>query len=57
MVCKSKMILCKWNNQSFIQIYIDRFKSLYKNIKSNKLLLNKIKTKEISYDKIKYKSS
>ena len=53
MICKNKFILCKWNNQSFVQIYIDRFKSIYKNIKSNQSLLEKIKTNKISYDKIK----
>jgi len=49
---KKKKIICKWENVKFLQLYLDKFRSLYNNIKrkgmiKNKYLLKKIKNNEI----------
>ena len=46
--CKKRNIVRKWDNKYFVQIYIDRFKSIYVNINpkstaGTRSLLNKIK--------------
>jgi transcription elongation factor S-II len=43
----SRKIVKKWENPHFSQIYIDRLRSIYLNLK-NESLLNQIKNKEIS---------
>lgn len=43
----SKKIVKKWENNCFTQIYIDRLRSIYFNLK-NPDLLNQIKSKEVS---------
>jgi transcription elongation factor S-II len=50
--CKERNIVRKWENKYFVQIYIDRFKSIYMNINpkstaGSRKLLNKIKKKKI----------
>ena len=50
--CKKRNIVRKWDNKYFVQIYIDRFKSIYVNINpkstaGTRSLLNKIKKKKI----------
>lgn len=50
--CKNRNIVRKWDNKYFVQIYIDRFKSIYLNINpkssaGTRGLLNKIKKKKI----------
>ena len=50
--CKHRNIVRKWDNKYFVQIYIDRFKSIYLNINpkstaGTRSLLNKIKKKKI----------
>ena len=49
--CKERNIVRKWENKYFVQIYIDRFKSIYLNINpkstaGTRTLLNKIKKEE-----------
>ena len=42
----SRKIVKKWENTQFVQLYIDRMRSIYINLK-NELLLNQLKSKEI----------
>ena len=42
-----KNVIKKWNNKYFIQIYIDRFRSIWFNL-SNEVFINKIKSGEIT---------
>jgi transcription elongation factor S-II len=49
---KERKIVRKWDNKHFIQIYLDRFRSINNNINPksstfNKTLLKKVKTKKI----------
>ena len=51
--CKSKNIIRKWENKFFVQIYLDKLKSIYYNIhpeylNSSKKLLDDIKNKKYS---------
>ena len=41
-------IVRKWENKYFVNIYVNRWRSLYLNFKNNKSLVEKIKTKQIS---------
>lgn len=43
----SRKIVKKWDNPLFVQLYIDRLRSVYINLK-NETLLNQIKNKEIA---------
>lgn len=43
-----KNIVKKWENKYFMQLYVNRFRSVYTNIKTNEILLEKIKNGEIS---------
>ena len=43
----SRKIVPKWENQQFVQIYLDRLRSIYLNLK-NEDLLKQIKSKEIT---------
>lgn len=43
----SKKIIKKWNNPRFVQIYLDRLRSIYINLK-NPTFLNQIKNGEVS---------
>jgi DNA-directed RNA polymerase subunit M/transcription elongation factor TFIIS len=47
----SKVIVKKWENPPFVQLYIDRLRSIYINLKNEKLL-QQIKTKEIASQSI-----
>jgi DNA-directed RNA polymerase subunit M/transcription elongation factor TFIIS len=47
----SKNIVKKWDNPSFINLYIDRLRSVYMNLK-NVEFLEKIKSKEILAEKV-----
>lgn len=38
---KKKKIVRKWDNKYFVQLYIDRFRSIYQNINPKSSLLNK----------------
>tara|TARA_Y100000992_G_scaffold302709_1_gene278676 strand:+ start:7089 stop:7604 length:516 start_codon:yes stop_codon:yes gene_type:complete len=54
MECENKKIMKKWDNPFFVQIYIDRFRSLYLNLKNNtslreNLIQKKIKLKDFVY--------
>ena len=56
---KSKDVVRKWENKYFLQIYNDRFKSIYFNLNPkistcNKDLVEKIKTKKIKSTKLTY---
>tara|TARA_A100001015_G_C14916986_1_gene682757 strand:+ start:686 stop:1210 length:525 start_codon:yes stop_codon:yes gene_type:complete len=57
--CKQRKIVRKWDNKYFVQIYTNRLRSIYKNINPkyteyNKNLLNKLKKKEISPQKLAF---
>ena len=45
---KKLIIVRKWENKYFVNIYVNRWRSLYLNFKNNKSLVEKIKTKQIS---------
>ena len=45
-----------WSNQYFVQIYADRLRSIYTNLKSNKELLRKLQDKEIKAHRLSYMS-
>jgi DNA-directed RNA polymerase subunit M/transcription elongation factor TFIIS len=47
----SKNIVKKWDNPSFVNLYIDRLRSVYMNLK-NPQFLEKIKLKEIPAEKV-----
>ena len=56
---KKRKIVRKWDNKYFVQIYINRFRSIYSNInpafsKENKQLLKKLKTKKITPEKLAF---
>ena len=58
---KKKKIVRKWTNKNFIQIYTNRFRSVYSNIhpKSkicNKILLKKLKNRKLSPKKLAFMS-
>ena len=42
-----KKIIKKWENQLFVQLYIDRLRTIYINLK-NENILNQLKSKEIT---------
>ena len=56
---KEKSVVRKWENKYFVQIYRDRFKTIYFNLNPkvstsnkdlfNKIMSNKLKTKELTY--------
>ena len=50
---ESKKIVKKWDNQHFVQIYIDRFRSIYLNLK-NAELLQQIKNNEITVQSVAF---
>jgi DNA-directed RNA polymerase subunit M/transcription elongation factor TFIIS len=43
----SRKIVKKWENKQFIQLYMDRMRTIYINMK-NEVLLNQLKSKEIT---------
>tara|TARA_B100001063_G_scaffold45843_1_gene39592 strand:+ start:3921 stop:4442 length:522 start_codon:yes stop_codon:yes gene_type:complete len=56
---KSKNVVRKWENKYFVQIYKDRFKSIYFNLNPkvstcNKSLVKKIKKKKIKTNKLTF---
>jgi transcription elongation factor S-II len=56
---KERKIVRKWDNKHFIQIYLDRFRSINNNINPksstfNKYLLQKVKTKKIKVQKLAF---
>ena len=56
---KKKKIVRKWDNKYFVQIYVNRFRSIYNNInpkisKHNKQLLKKLKTKKLAPEKLAF---
>ena len=50
---KSKKIIKKWENPRFVQLYLDRLRSIYINLK-NPQLLNQVKNKEIAPQSIAF---
>jgi transcription elongation factor S-II len=50
---KSKSVIRKWENQYFVQIYIDRFRSIWMNLKNENILKlltnNEIKPQEVGF--------
>ena len=52
-VCDEKNIVKKWENRHFAQIYIDRIRSLYNNIK-NEYIQEIINNKEIKIHKLAF---
>lgn len=44
----SKKIIKKWENPYFAQIYLDRLRSIYLNLKNNAELVSQIKSREIT---------
>ena len=60
LIIQSKLVIKKynrkWDNKYFVQIYIDRFKSIYLNINQNLImelsLLNKIKKKKLKQEAV-----
>ena len=58
---KKKKIVKKWENEYFVQLYVDKFRSLWNNLnptlnKNNKSLLKKIKTNKLNIKKIAFMS-
>ena len=58
---KNKKIVRKWDNKYFVQIYLDRFRSIYNNINPkmsscNKQLLNKFKKNKIHAKELAFMS-
>ena len=49
---KKLIIVRKWENKYFVNIYVNRWRSLYLNFKNNKLLVEKIKTKKICFKEL-----
>ena len=58
--CKDRNIVRKWDNKYFVQIYTDKFRSIYNNINpindKNKEILKNIKAKKISTKNIAFMS-
>lgn len=56
--CKIRNIVRKWDNKYFVQIYTDKFRSIYNNINpindENKDILESIKNKKISTKNIAF---
>ena len=56
--CKDRNIVRKWDNKYFVQIYTDKFRSIYNNINpinnKNKEILKNIKDKKISTKNIAF---
>ena len=48
----NKNLIKKWNNKLFVEIYINRWRSLYINFNNNKKLINKINRGKITTDAI-----
>ena len=46
--CNSRKIVKKWNNECFVLIYVNRWRSVYLNLKNNNALVDKIKNNIIS---------
>ena len=44
----NKKIVKKWENKYFVQLYVNRLKSLLYNMENNNTLLNSIKNREIT---------
>ena len=58
---KKKKIVKKWENEYFVQLYVDKFRSIWDNLnpkynKNNKALLRKIKTNKINIKKMAFMS-
>lgn len=58
---KKKKIVRKWENEYFVQLYVDKFRSIWVNLnpsynKNNKGLLKKIKNKKIDIKKLAFMS-
>jgi transcription elongation factor S-II len=58
---KKKKIVRKWENEYFVQLYVDKFRSIWVNLnpsynKNNKGLLKKIKKKKIDIKKLAFMS-
>ena len=56
---KKKKIVRKWENKYFVQLYIDRFRSIYSNINPksttcNKYLLRKLKTGKLKAQQLAF---
>jgi len=51
----SQKILKKWDNVYFVQLYLDRLRSIYINLKNDKLL-NQIKKNEITVQNLAFKT-
>lgn len=49
----NKKIIKKWDNPYFVQLYLDRLKSIFINLKNNKLLL-RLQTDDISPHKLAF---
>jgi len=50
---KKRKIVRKWSNKNFVQIYVNRFRSVYSNINPNSKICNKILLKKLINKKIK----
>ena len=50
---KSKSVIRKWENQYFVQIYIDRFRSIWSNLKNENIIKllnnNEIKPQDVGF--------
>ena len=53
---KKKSIVRKWENTAFVQLYIDRLRSIYRNINSDTEFKTKLKTKQIKPHEIAFMS-
>ncbi len=58
---KKKKIVRKWENEYFVQLYVDKFRSIWINLnpkynKNSKLLLKKLKKKKIDIKKLAFMS-
>tara|TARA_Y100000389_G_scaffold188065_3_gene210139 strand:+ start:5050 stop:5562 length:513 start_codon:yes stop_codon:yes gene_type:complete len=52
--CTKKNIVKKWENPYFVQIYVDRFKTILLNITNNNTLLEGIKNNDIPIQKLAF---
>lgn len=50
---KKRKIVRKWSNKNFVQIYVNRFRSVYSNINPNSKICNKILLKKLINKKLK----
>jgi len=51
---KGKSVVKKWDNIYFVMIYVDRFKTIYRNMKENDKFLQDVINETIKYDELAF---